>query len=82
MHTTKSLKEFKRDHKTFFQNKLPGERYNVHKGYLITTAYDWYLDKTISKVWKENEVGTLLPIYKCEAVSEAKDIIDGELNNE
>ncbi len=79
---TKSLKEFKQDHKLFFKNKPAGETHNVHRGFLITTAYDEYENKRISKVWQENEVGTLLVVYKSYSVDSAKRLIDEELNNE
>ncbi len=79
---TKSLKEFKRDHKLFFQNKPSGETHNVHKGFLITTACDEYEKKQISKVWQENEVGVLIVIYRTHSVSLAKQWIDEELSSE
>lgn len=73
---TKSLKEFKRDHKLFFKNKPAGETHNVHKGFLITTAYEQYQQKSVTKVWSEKEVGVLVVLGYFTSVKDAKDWIN------
>ena len=72
----KSLKLFKNDHPLFFENKPSGEKHNVYKGFLITSRYDEYAKKYQSKVWQEDEVGTLIRIHIADSVKSAKNHID------
>lgn len=77
MSKTKSLQQFKNDHPIFFSNKPNGEKHNVHKGFLITTSYDWYTECNVTKVWQETgKEKTLLSIGKFSSVSSAKEYID------
>lgn len=71
----KNLKQFKQDHKTFFENKPTGERHNVYKGFLLTEANYPYMGYQV-KVWQENEVGVLIIFYRASSVDEAKNYID------
>lgn len=68
----KSLKQFKEDHSLFFKNKPVGEKHNVHKGFLITTSYDWYNLEYVTKVWQVNDAGALLPVHYTDSVQSAK----------
>lgn len=78
---SKSLAQFKKDHVIFFQNgKGKGERYNVYRGYLLTTARDEYTGWHGTKVWCENEVGTLLIFGKFTTPRAAKLAIDDHLS--
>jgi len=71
----KNLRQFKRDHKLFFENKPAGECHNVYKGFLLTSANYPYVGWQV-KVWQENEVGTLIVFFKANSLDEAKKYID------